>query len=127
MDAVAGEGSGTNERRGQREEWDHMNAVPGGDDEGEPLCIRSGIGKWREVGPSTHTQTTHTYTLLSIALTPPSPLPPRARNLLSQYSVGAMCSRCCSGVSVIGWQCRQSGVGGRGGMGQPIDELFRSL
>ena len=58
MDAVAGEGSGTNERRGQREEWDHMNAVPGGDGEGEPLCIRSGIGKWREVGPSTHTQTT---------------------------------------------------------------------
>ena len=50
MDAVAGEGSGTNERRGQREEWDHMNAVPGGDDEGEPLCIRSGIGKWRDNG-----------------------------------------------------------------------------
>lgn len=86
MDAVAGEGSGTNERRGQREEWDHMNAVPGGDDEGEPLCIRSGIGKWREVGPSTHTQTTHTYTLLPTA---PSP---RARATYSRSTASAPCA-----------------------------------
>ena len=87
MNAVAGEGSGTNERRGQREEWGQMNAVPGGDGESESLCIRSGIGEWREVGPSTHTQTTHVHTSTHC----PAPTPPPARVTYSRSTASAPC------------------------------------